>query len=54
MNAVECSTNIDNTYYEAGTTYQLACPACGTDGSVYGTTSYAAVSAKLNSTNLFF
>ena len=35
VNGLECSTNVDNTYYVNGNTYQLMCPACATTGTFY-------------------
>ena len=35
VNGLECGTNVDNTYYVQGNTYQLMCPACGTTGRFY-------------------
>ena len=32
VNGLECKTNVDNTFYENGNTYQLMCPACATTG----------------------
>ena len=32
VHGLMCSTNIDNTFYQIGQTYQLMCPDCPTTG----------------------